>query len=82
MVQPIWYGSENIIQTQKTVESFGNITINTTKNNTVSFEQTIILIGIVVLLLFLPNIKKLKLATTGVEFEKESPKEAPTELEK
>lgn len=82
LVQPIWYGSESIIETQKTVESYGNITITTTKNNFIPFEQTIILIGTVVLLLFLPKIKKLKLAPTGVEFERESPKEAIIELEK
>ncbi len=78
VMQPAWHGSESI----KTVETYGNITITTERTNIISFDRTIILIGAVVLLLFLPKIKKLKLAPSGIEFEKESPKDAPPELEK
>jgi tetratricopeptide (TPR) repeat protein len=83
LVQPVWQGSKSTIETNQTVESYRNITITTTINNILPFEQTLILIGIVVLLLFLPKINKLKLSPTEIEFEKESPKEAALpELEK
>lgn len=72
---PVMYGSQTITETKTNMESFGNITTTTIKNNVVDFTQIIILIGTIVLLLFFPKIKKLKLAPSGVEFEIENPKE-------
>ncbi|MFZ3168848.1 MAG: tetratricopeptide repeat protein [Candidatus Methanoperedens sp.] len=81
LLLPGLYGSKSTIETNTTVGLFGNTTITTLNNNVIPFEQTTILIGIVILILFLPQIKKLKIAPTGVEFEKESPKEIESELE-
>lgn len=81
LLLPGLYGSKSTIETNTIVGLFGNTTITTLKNNVIPFEQTTILIGIVILILFLPKIKKIKLAPTGVEFEKESPKEVESELE-
>lgn len=72
---PVWYGYQNIIETETITGSFGNTTIITTSDNIVNFTQLVILIGILILLLFLPKIKKLKLTPTGVEFEIENPRE-------
>lgn len=72
---PVLYGSQSITETKTNMESFGNITTTTIRNNVVDFTQIIILIGTIVLLLFFPKIKKLKLAPSGIEFEIENPKE-------
>jgi tetratricopeptide (TPR) repeat protein len=81
LLLPGLYGSQSTIETNTTVGLFGNTTSTTLKNNVIPFEQTTILIGIVILILFLPKIKKIKLAPTGVEFEKENPKEVESEPE-
>ncbi|WP_250868950.1 hypothetical protein [Methanococcoides seepicolus] len=67
--------SQSIIETNTITESLSNITTTTTRNSITIFSQIMILIGTVVLLLCSPYITKLKLTSSGVEFEMENPRE-------
>lgn len=74
VILSILKGSQSITETETVVESL-NITTVTMKYSFAIFSQIIILIGILVLLLCFPQIKKLKLDSSGVEFEMEKPRE-------
>lgn len=67
----ILHGSQIVTETQITTKSL-NSTTTTTINSLTNFGQIIVLIGTLVLLLCLPYLKKLKIGSSGVEFEIEN----------
>ncbi|MFY1110450.1 MAG: tetratricopeptide repeat protein [Methanosarcinaceae archaeon] len=77
VILSILKGSQSITETGTVIEPL-NITTVTTKYSFNIFSQIIILIGILILLLCFPQIKKLKVDSSGVEFEMEKPKEEPS----
>jgi tetratricopeptide (TPR) repeat protein len=83
LIISIFFGSQEIIETNTTIGLLSNITTTKTIKNTVNFSQELLFIGMIILLIILPSlltrIKTLKLSTSGIELEMETPKEVDSD---